>query len=725
MAEPVMGMAGQPEGAPGFGQVPAADPDGGVEAREVEQWEARIRNVQIREADQIRMMHVWRRMLAGKADASVVDPSAVPDGVNIDTDRVDTNLIFSTFASALPLIYDSVADVRAAPARSVDDVHYELSRMFAQTANVLLKRCFVEDTNLRERMRSLARSTMAESIGWVKMAYTRDYQTQPEMRMRPEDAQDEIARLESLALRLPEMTDPDERMMAVEEIRGLKEALFAQRDVLVNEGLVVDLLQPTDVVVSPEVVCLTQGYRQALWIAQGLWMTAGEAAARYKLTESEMQQVRQYGAGAVTGAEGAEAGTGSGARRDIVDGGASAAGMGDGYVRAWEIWHRGGVRVVTILEGLRRWARPPMRPERRPRRWYPFYCLGFNHVEGERYPLSDVKLLSALQKEFQRLREKFMAHRDATIPKTAVDGSKVDTGDAKRFVEAPVGSTVALEGTKGMDAATPLQNAFFVPNLALPTPALYDSASVVGDMERVFGLGDSMRGAVVTPKTATEAKQMQAATSGRMGERTNEIVALEEEMADDALEILLMEVSLERAMQMAGASAVWPKLDRKTIQEMVSLSVIHETKAEQERKQGLWMEMAPQIQSMVMMIAQLRMAGMTMIADPLIEIMRETLRRYDDRIDIERFLPGGPHQAGVPLPRELQEAAAGAVAPVNAEQLAMLMMIMQGGGMMPGAGGGGPAGPGGAPGGPGYNPAAGGMGPPKAQGASVQGGGVT
>ena len=708
---------------------PAHEPMGmGEEAEEVMGWERRLHAVQVREALQIAAMHEWRRQLAGE-ESRPVDPSAVPDGVELaEGERVDTNLIFSTFASALPLIYDSVADVRTAPARSVDDTHYELARMFSQTANVVLKREFVEEAKLKDRMRALARSTMCESLGWVKMAYARDYDRQPHLRMRPEDAQDEIVRLQSLAERLPEVVDPDERTMMVEQIRGLKEALFEQRDVLVSEGLVIDLLQPTDVVVSSEVVCLASGYRQAEWIAQGIWLTAQDAAARYRLTETESRTVRQYGADALQGRGETAITPGGASRPDIVDGGSGPGGgtMDGGYCRAWEIWHRTGVRVLTLLEGLRRWARPPMRPERRPQRWYPFYNVAFNHVEHRRYPLSDVKLLGSLQAEFQRLREKFMKHRDATVPKTAVDGSKVDATDMQTYKDAPVGSIVPLSNTKGLSPETPIENAFFTPQVALPTPALYDSASVVGDMERVFGMGDAMRGAVVTPKTATEAKQMQAATGGRMGERTNELITLEEEMAEDALEILLMELSLERVRQMAGASAVWPQLDRATIYQMVSLTVMHESKADRERKAALWMELAPQIQAMVMQIAQLRMAGMSMIAEPVIEIMRETLRRYDERIDIERFLPGGPHQAGVPLPAELQDAAAGQVAPVNAQMLTMLMAIMQGG-MMPAPGGPGTAQGGGGPtaGGQGYNPAAGGMGPPQAQGASVQSGGVT
>ena len=706
--------------------LPAPQPDGAPEEKQVLAWEQKIRAVQVRDARQILMQHRWRQQLAGEDHADMVDPTALPDGVQLTPEKAKTNLIFSTFESALPLIYDSVADIQVSPARSVDDTHYELSRMFASTLNVVMKREFVKEAKLKARMRALARSTMAESLGWVKMAYAREYETESFLATRPEDAQDEIARLKSLAERLPEMTDPQERVLAVEELRSLKEALFAQRDVVVREGLVIDLLSPTDVVVSPEVVCINSDYRQAEWVAQCVHLTVQEAAARYKMTEHEARTARQYGQPQGSGMEGEHAMGVPTARTDIDDGGAPAdrGPGGMGYVRAWEIWNQRAVQVLTIVEGLKRWARPPMRPERRPARWLPFYNLAFNHVEHRRYPLSDVGLLHPLQDEFQKVRRRYDDHRDASIQKTAMDASEIDATDAKEFNDAPVGALVPLR--KGTASQKPLREAFFTPEIAMPDPRVYDTAPIIGDMQRVFGMGDSMRGAVSTPKTATEASITKGATEGRMGERTDEIVSLEEEMAEDAVEILLQELSLERVQQMAGASAVWPQLDRATIFRMVSVSVVHESKAERERKQAVWMEISPQIGAMQMEIAQLRLAGLDMLAEPKIELMRETLKRYDERIDIERFLPGGPLQAGVPLPAELQQAAAAANAPVNAQQLAMLMAIAgQGQQAAPG----GPGGPqGGGAGGPQagpYNPGAGGMGPPQAQGAGQQSGGVT
>ena len=700
----------------------------GDEEREIQAWEARLRLVQTAEALQRAQQHKWRQLLAGEPRPEVLDPALLPDGAEVDGVGQDgANIIHSMFASALPLIYDSTADVKAAPALSVDDLHYELSRKFSLTLSVVLKRRFVKDAKLRARMRALARSTMPASLGWVKMAYVRDYETQPHFRSRPEDAQDEIARLRSLSQRIGETTDHNERLMMAGEIKALQESLFEQRDVVVDEGLVIDLLAPNDVVVSPEVVCLASDYREAEWIGQGIWLTVEEAAARFQISEVEMRGVRGYGPGAVNGADMTLAGLGgSQPGSDIVDGAGPRGGGEPGRVRAWELWHKSTGRILSIVEGLRRWARPVMRAERRPQRFYPFYCLAFNPVEHRRYPLSDVALLSKLQDEFHALRRKFMKHRDATIPKTAIDGTQLDAGEAQKFIDAPVGATVALGSSKERPEA-PLENAFFAPRYPLPDPALYDTGSVFGDMQRVYGMGEASRGGVVTPKTAREATIEDQATKGRMGERTDEIVALEEEMAQDATEILLQELSLEAVQRIAGAGAVWPMMDRKTIWDMVSITVMHESKADRERKQQIWMEIAPMVMSLQMEIAQLRMMGLSMLAEPKIEVLRETLRRYDDRIDIERFLPGGPVQAGVPLPRELEDAAAGGVSPVTAQQLAMLQGMM-GQGQQGQPGGGGRPSPGG-PGGPGqssgYNPGAGGMGRPAPQGASNQPSGVT
>jgi hypothetical protein len=66
--------------------------------------------------------------------------------------------------------------------------------------------------------------------------------------------------------------------------------------------------------------------------------------------------------------------------------------------------------------------------------------------------------------------------------------------------------------------------------------------------------------------------------------------------------------------------------------------------------------MLPQIQQAVQQIMQLRQAGQNDMAETVIKLLEETLRRFDERIDIEQFIP--PRQKGeqpAQIPPEMQQ----------------------------------------------------------------------
>ena len=57
------------------------------------------------------------------------------------------------------------------------------------------------------------------------------------------------------------------------------------------------------------------------------------------------------------------------------------------------------------------------------------------------------------------------------------------------------------------------------------------------------------------------------------------------------------------------------------------------------------------------------MIGDEVAAQAIIEMIKETFARFDERMDPERFLPGGLLQPGVPPPYGAQVAAAAGMAP--------------------------------------------------------------
>jgi hypothetical protein len=100
--------------------------------------------------------------------------------------------------------------------------------------------------------------------------------------------------------------------------------------------------------------------------------------------------------------------------------------------------------------------------------------------------------------------------------------------------------------------------------------------------------------------------------------------------------------------------------------DMVHLSVRGGSTGKPDRlqDQDRWTTLLPVIEKAMAQIAELRAAGQNGMAEAATELVRETLRRFDERIDIDRFLPvqdqpqdGQPGEPQI-TPEMLQEAQA-------------------------------------------------------------------
>ena len=113
------------------------------------------------------------------------------------------------------------------------------------------------------------------------------------------------------------------------------------------------------------------------------------------------------------------------------------------------------------------------------------------------------------------------------------------------------------------------------------------------------------------------------------------------EMAQYAAEICLMRMTKPQVQRIAGPAAVWPEMSKDQIFDLVQIDIRAGStgKPNRNREREQWMQMLPQIQQAVTQIMQLRQAGQNDMADTVIKLMEETLRRFDERIDIEAFIP--------------------------------------------------------------------------------------
>jgi hypothetical protein len=167
---------------------------------------------------------------------------------------------------------------------------------------------------------------------------------------------------------------------------------------------------------------------------------------------------------------------------------------------------------------------------------------------------------------------------------------------------------------------------------------------VLRDFEQTSGASDASRASIQKAKTATEAEIQSMGMQSRTAYRQDTIEEFIGEMAEYAAQIFLLELTPQQVERVAGPGYVWPTLPRDEVVDMVAIRIragsTGKPNRHQEREQ--WVQLAPQLMSFMQQVLQFRQAGLNDQAEGVIELLRETLKRFDERIDIEKFFPPLP-----------------------------------------------------------------------------------
>ncbi len=542
------------------------------------------------------------------------------------------NLIHGTITAILPSIYARNPEISATPLYRADNL-----TLFCKTIETVTNRC-LERARLKDRAKATVRSSLTSSFGIVKVMYQRDIQNDPIIQARINDTQDNIAEAERL---MADIDDPDQRQAQeanIEELRQLMTALKEQVEVVAAEGLVIDRVLTDNLLIDPS-VCEFFDYRDADWLCQIIPMKKSTAEATYgmKLTNAKAYQ--------------------DNAQMPKKDGRlASGAAMldEDKQIAILEIWDKNTQRVYTMAEGCDFWLRDPYSPRKAGERWYPFFLLPYQVVDGQFVAPSLVDLTYILQDEHNQARDRFNEHRDLCLPGWVASG-EVSEKSIKRFKDSELGE-ITIVDTEGK----PLSQVIMPREHPAIDPVVYDTSAVRYDWEQVTGLQDAARSTVVKPKTATEASIMQQSLSGRTSEFRDQVEDWLQEIAQYAAQILLQELTPAQVERMMGPPEPqtintgglpmvvevkpydWPQLSRDQVFEMVEMRIRAGTTGAPDKleEQENWGKVLPIIQNLVGGIMQARVQGAD--AEPLINLLRETIKRFDERLDVEQFIPKAP-----------------------------------------------------------------------------------
>lgn len=539
-------------------------------------------------------------------------------GIDPQTDqKMLANLHFANLAAIRPQVYAKDPEYSVKPSKAVAPEQLKAMQKFGQTAEALLSECLVKRARLKKRAKRLLTSAFTTSVGWWKLCWQEDKRTDALIENQIKDTQDNLMRLQKLRDELDDTRDTD---LKIAQIRETLKGLQAKAEVNVARGLVLDFVLAEDVIIVDESVLELGDYERAGAIAHRVWMTRDQYKTRFGYTTEKAKPYSADQSGKP------QAGS-KGKERDLLC--------------TYEVWDQASNRVFHVCDGEEGFCDEPFTPDWTGERWIPFFGVMFNEVEGQFYPLSDIELTEQLVREYNDTRTDFRRDRKYALPLNIIrKGGSLTDEDTKRIANREGGDTILVEGVGGQ----PIGNDVWSGQLATIRPENYNTQPARSDMEMLIGGGDAARGSVLEAKTATEAEILSQGLRGRSAERQDAIEDMLSEVGACALQIMLRKMTPEEVAAIAGkeAASAWPSMaDPEAIFKMLTVDVRGGSTGKPDRlqEQDRWTKLLPVIEKAMAQVAELRANGNPQQAEAVVALVKETLRRFDERIDLEQFMP--------------------------------------------------------------------------------------
>lgn len=563
-----------------------------------------------------------------------------------DPEEVTANIVLGMIQTLIPLYYAKDPELDVSPDEQVEDASYGAIRGFADTSRVLLNRKFVRETRLKQKITRSIPSALTSGVAWLKMIYQRDIVEDPLIRNRINDLQDNLSRIQHLAKEAEE--EPAERDEYELQLQQQIKVLQQQLEREVASGLVIDVVSDDDIVILDHSLTTFSEYTRSRAIAHLIWMECDEYEEKF----GKEPTGTKYGDKAED--------KGNSTQKDKKE-----------FVRVAEIWCMQDHLVYTMELGAKEWAREPYSPAKQGERWYPFFALYWNELDGQLYPISDVEQWVGLQDEYNRMRTQQAQVRKENRPGFIFRlGGSLTEEDLER-IRNRKGNTLVGVQTDGSNAPLNQDIAPF-PTFTLD-PTVFDASMIQRDLEQVSGASDAARAAINKAKTATEAEIQAQGMQTRTAYRQDNVEEFVAEMALYAWQVLLQEMTPEEVTAVAGQGAVWPMMARPEIYQMLRVGVRAGStgKPNGMQKRQDWVQLAPQIVQFIQQIYQFRAQGMMNEAEGLLALLTETLKAFDVRIDLEEFFPPMEPGAMPPMQGPVIEEMMNAIKALAAEQQQM------------------------------------------------------
>lgn len=510
----------------------------------------------------------------------------------------------------------------------------------AKTMKILYHYQMDEQTpSFKEQLKQLVAYVCTCGVGFARMSFTRNNSSPIGTTSTIGTLSDRVKRIRALAEQ-SERENMDGSNPVHEQIRMLANSLVGgiesneQGDV--QEKIIWDFPSPLSIIVDPACKALME-FIGAKWIVQEYVVPVTTINDYFELRGdnaiTETSDMKRYDS--------------SGKEQPAEEGANNDGGTVDKTAKPlaclWEVFDLRNKSRFFLVDGYKCYVQAPDEGEPlcKTRAFYPIHSLTFNRIVSEPgckasiYPPSDVDLMRPMQKEWNRSRQELRGQRKANAPMYCVPKNVLTTADIEKIQSAQPNAVIELGGVPpGTDLKTVIQP-FPVREI---DPALYDTAPLLQDVNLTIGnqaadLGQQQKGDTATGQQISEQSRMTTTSSN-----VDDLDGFLSRMARQGGEILLREMSPDTVKRIVGRGAVWPGPNER---EDFLNSLYLETEAASSGRPNKaielanWRQIAPVLQA----------SG----ASPAY-IVRESIKRLDDRAEPAEAFPLVPTQPNQPPP---------------------------------------------------------------------------
>ena len=562
----------------------------------------------------------------------------------------DANLIGTFIDILVSFLYARDPDVSASAAKNVGGVSPD-NVAFAETAGIIVSRLWKKG-RLKRAAHKMVRSALSVGPGWLKVVMTHETRKDPQVQTQLNDLEDNIERLNFIKQQLSDPDDEeelteDEVVVKIQELKQVQESLQTKLEVIHRSSLAIDFVYANHMQVSLDVDDIGD-HLEADWNADYMFMTADDVRSKFpRITAKNLEtatvyyQVKPKKRKAYDIENVMDMDSDKGNPRFAKSTDQSGAGTdGIKFYKIVELWDRRDNHIKTMLEGVKKWAVPPYQPTYATSRFYPYFNLSLFEVDGARHPQSLSGRLRKLQDEYSSKRSNSRLAAERSVPGVIFDSTGVTPADARKIENGVSMEMIGIKPAKGDD----IRKLFAEKPVPKIDPLVFDTRSVLADMERISGVQEALSSTVTVRKTATEAKIQDMGFNSRSASDRDMLEDLLTELAEYTLELAIQGVSAEQAVRIAGVEAFWP--EGMAVEDIITLAEMEikagtTGKPDDESLRQSWSVLLPLVQTIMEKIQQSQLIGNLPLAVAYKNLLAETFRRLDERIDIEKFIPQG------------------------------------------------------------------------------------